>query len=206
VWIVFAEITQIRQAAALTSIKGCYRRPCTRERNVPLWVQQGGETWRRGPGDCPAGVGADRASRSACRFFRAIFLIHELREPFVRRLGSMKQESLKTVASPGKEVANLGLTLHPFRHHLELQVMGDRENGIHQGRIILVIRNVLDESPVDLQLLQRQALEIGKRGIAGTEIIDRETDADSGKLLHARYEGSAPVCSRACRTWETKSA
>ena len=37
---------------------------------------------------------------------------------------------------------------------------------------------VAHERLVDLQLRQRQALEIGERGVTGAEVVERETDAE----------------------------
>ena len=43
--------------------------------------------------------------------------------------------------------------------------------------------DVLDEATVDLDLVEREALQIAQRGVAGPEIVHRDTNAKSTQLI-----------------------
>ena len=59
--------------------------------------------------------------------------------------------------------------------------MGERDHRLHQGRGIRILEHGDDEGTVDLERLHRKPGEIGERGIAGSEIIDRHAHAE---LVH----------------------
>ena len=43
--------------------------------------------------------------------------------------------------------------------------------------------DILDEGAVDLDLVEREALQIAQRGIAGAEIVQRDPDAELAQLM-----------------------
>ncbi|MNL76821.1 hypothetical protein D3C87_2028490 [compost metagenome] len=52
--------------------------------------------------------------------------------------------------------------LHPLGHHLQIQALGQRQDGAHDGRIVGVAQHVAHEALVDLDLVQRQPLEVAQ--------------------------------------------
>ena len=71
--------------------------------------------------------------------------------------------------------------LHPLGDHLESQGVAHRNDGGHDGRIAAV-RYAGQKSPVDLQSVHRQLLQISKRRIADPEIVDRHADSACAQL------------------------
>jgi hypothetical protein len=52
---------------------------------------------------------------------------------------------------------------------------------------MMVVLEVADEDPVDLDLLEREGVQVRQRGVAGSEIIERDVDAEQLELAQDRY-------------------
>src|ERR1043166_4506232 len=52
---------------------------------------------------------------------------------------------------------------------------------------MMVVLEVADEDPVDLDLLERKGVQIRQRGIAGSKIVERDMDAEQLELAQDRY-------------------
>jgi len=52
-----------------------------------------------------------------------------------------------------REEVALRLGLHPLGHHRQVQAARHRHDGLDDGRVVRVVRQVPDEGAVDLQLL-----------------------------------------------------
>ena len=52
---------------------------------------------------------------------------------------------------------------------------------------MMVVLEVADEDPVDLDLLERESVQIRQRGIPGSEIVERDVDAEQLELAQDRY-------------------
>jgi hypothetical protein len=50
--------------------------------------------------------------------------------------------------------------------------------------VLLVVEHVVHERAVDLEQVQRQALQVGEGRVAGAEVVERELDAERAALLH----------------------
>jgi hypothetical protein len=50
------------------------------------------------------------------------------------------------------------------------------DSRLDQRPVTLVGRHVADETPVDFELVERQALEVCQAGVASAEIVDRDAD------------------------------
>ena len=61
-----------------------------------------------------------------------------------------------------------------LRDHSQPQTLGQDDDHFCNGGIVGVGKNVSDEALVDLQLIQRQSLEVGERRIAGAKIVEGE--------------------------------
>ena len=57
----------------------------------------------------------------------------------------------------------LGFGLHAFGHDGQTQALRQADDGAGNGSIVGVGEHILDESPVDFQLIQWQVLQIGQR-------------------------------------------
>src|SRR2546427_807790 len=69
----------------------------------------------------------------------------------------------------------LRLGLHTLGDDLQAQAGAQGDDGARNGRVVGVAEHVAHEAAVDLELVQRQALEIGQRGVAGAEVVQRES-------------------------------
>ena len=49
--------------------------------------------------------------------------------------------------------------------------------------IVQVVRQAVDEGFVDFQHVQRQAFEVAERGVAGTEIVDGQLQAECLEIM-----------------------
>lgn len=79
-------------------------------------------------------------------------------------------------AMQGKEVA-LPFGLHTFGDNRQPHALGQRHDSFGDGGIVGIGEHVAHEGLIDFQLVQGQELQIGKRGVAGTEVIQRKVYA-----------------------------
>ncbi|MNG11324.1 hypothetical protein D3C84_948580 [compost metagenome] len=79
-----------------------------------------------------------------------------------------------------------------FGDHVQVQGVGHDDNGLDDFHVLGGFWNVLDERPVDLQGVQRQALEVSQGGIASAEVIDRQRYAQGAYLLQ-QHQGIGNV-------------
>ncbi|MCY1560684.1 hypothetical protein D9M68_978520 [compost metagenome] len=70
--------------------------------------------------------------------------------------------------------------------------MADMVDDLDHGPVDRVVEHVLDETPVNLQVVHGQMLEIGERGHAGAKIIQRETATQPFQLID-EANGAAQV-------------
>ena len=99
------------------------------------------------------------------------------------RLG--EQVALHARAAERDERLELGYLLHPFRYRPQVEVLGQREDGVYHARVAPVRAQGGDECPVDLQLVDGQPLEVGQRRVTGAEVVDGQLDAHCLELVHA---------------------
>ncbi len=79
---------------------------------------------------------------------------------------------LRGVAAQFAEAIQGFLILHTFGHYLELQVVREIDAGAHDGGVVIVAHHADDEGLVDLDGIDRQLLQVGQRGVAGSEIVN----------------------------------
>jgi hypothetical protein len=94
------------------------------------------------------------------------------------QVGTADEIALHLVAGLARQEGALGLRLHPFRD--DRNVEGTREaqdRADDLGRLGSGLK-VGDEAAVDLDLVERERLEIGQRGVPGAEIVHRDADAE----------------------------
>src|SRR5216684_1736573 len=94
-----------------------------------------------------------------------------------------EQETLHFGTTFGRDLVELfsGFDAFGRGHHAHSACeRRDRPHDIERAR---VFRNVLYERAVDLDLVERKALEIGKRGISGAKIVHRDPDTKGSQLV-----------------------
>src|SRR6202020_2138970 len=87
-----------------------------------------------------------------------------------RRDRRTHQKSLNGIATLGLEKLELCLGCHAFGDDLEAQGLPERNNGAHDRRIVRILTDVRDKGAIDLQRIERKALQIIQRTVAGTEV------------------------------------
>ena len=67
--------------------------------------------------------------------------------------------------------------------------VGERGNRAHDVERARILGDVLDEGTVDLDLVEREALQVGQRRISGAEIVHRDPDPERPQLMQHRKRG-----------------
>eukprot|EP01136_Pigoraptor_vietnamica_P033089 Opistho-1_new@95611 len=94
------------------------------------------------------------------------------------RQGRREQEALDLVAAGALQEIALRHRLHTLGDHAQPQRTRHLDHRLRDAGIALVTRQALDEAAVDLELLDRKALQVAEARIAGAEIVDRELHAE----------------------------
>src|SRR5471030_508165 len=102
------------------------------------------------------------------------------------KASQMKEWSI--LRSEGK----LAGRFNAFGQHRHLQRLAEGDDDAHDGRAVALVESVPDEGVVDLELIQRQPVQIRQRRIAGAEIVEREADADLLEALHF-FDGALDI-------------
>ena len=76
-----------------------------------------------------------------------------------------------------QEVELLG-GLDAFGHHAQVQLVAERDDRLHDHGVVGIGGQIDDERTVDLELVDRKALQVAEARIAGAEIIDRDLHAE----------------------------
>ncbi len=97
------------------------------------------------------------------------------------------------IATALAEEAVLLAGLHTLGHHFEPQGMRHQNDGLHDCGIVRIAGEVADERPIDLELADRQALELAERGMAGTEIVHRDLHSEAFAHLRKLLQGEAAL-------------
>ena len=73
---------------------------------------------------------------------------------------------------------------HPFGDGLQVELVGEINEGAHQILVGGVMLEVAAEGAVELDDIDRQVAQVAERGEAGAEIIDGDTAADVAQRFH----------------------
>ena len=94
-------------------------------------------------------------------------------------------EALKGIAAGRLQELNLCPLFDTFGDGGHAKVFRQGDDGAHNGGFARLQMHILHEGTVDLQLLHRQAFQIGQRRVAGTKIIDGK--ADTGRAQGGNF-------------------
>ena len=64
---------------------------------------------------------------------------------------------------------------HALGNHFQPQGLAQGDDGVDDGLVVRVREQVAHKALVDLDLVQRHALEVAQAGIAGAKVIQRKT-------------------------------
>ena len=73
--------------------------------------------------------------------------------------------------------------LDALGHDLEPEVVAEVDRRAHDHGVVVALQHAQHERLVDLQLVDRQALEVAERRVAGAEVVDREPHAELAQPL-----------------------
>ncbi|OIQ74521.1 hypothetical protein GALL_438280 [mine drainage metagenome] len=78
----------------------------------------------------------------------------------------------------------MGHGLHSLGNHLAVKRCGQIQHPQQNRQIIRVVKHVVHKTLVHLELVDRQALEVGQRRVTGTEIVQRKVHPQLAALRH----------------------
>jgi hypothetical protein len=100
------------------------------------------------------------------------------------------------VAALARQELALLFRLHAFRDDVQPQAVGQADDRLGDGGVVGVGQDVLDELAVDLQLVQRQPLQVRQRRVADAEVVERQPTPISFRLRILATVTSMPSASR----------
>ena len=74
------------------------------------------------------------------------------------------------------------LALHAFGHHVEPERAGHREDSAQHREVARVLDDPFDHAAVELERMERQALQVVEVAEPRAEIVERNADAEIGEL------------------------
>lgn len=80
--------------------------------------------------------------------------------------------TLKNIAATAFQKFHLGCRFHAFGDHNEAKVVGHGNNALGDRCIVMIGSDFPDERTVDLDLVDRQTLEVAEAGKTGPEVIE----------------------------------
>ena len=127
----------------------------------------------------PAGDAAERGERPPRRS-------PELLPKAFGRQGTADEETLDLVAAVLLQELALSLGLDPFGDDAEVQAVGQVDRRGAERGVLRVELDAADEALVDLQDVDRKALEVGEGRVAGAEVVEGDLDAQLLQLGELR--------------------
>jgi hypothetical protein len=93
------------------------------------------------------------------------------------------QVALHRFAAVGAQVARLRFGLDAFGHQVQAQAARDRDDRQDHRIVALLVVDLLHEGLVDLDRVDREAVQVGQRRIAGAEVVDRHRHAQLAQFV-----------------------
>src|SRR5947208_3885266 len=105
------------------------------------------------------------------------------------RKRTREEEPLRLLTASRAQPLELPGTLDPLGRHGDPQAVGQRQDGVGDGGVARGSVHVVHERLVDLDAVGRKAGDIGERGIAGAEVIERDPAAELAQPLERGAPG-----------------
>ena len=87
--------------------------------------------------------------------------------------------ALHTVTVELPQEGELIFALNAFCHHDQPEAVREKDDRLDDRIGAVRLIDALDEGAIDLQCLYRQLMQMGKRRVAGAEIVHREVNAQA---------------------------
>ena len=105
-------------------------------------------------------------------------------EDLIRRQRSGEEESLGETAAHVSDGGQLLGFFDALGEGVHSEISGQRDDGLDDLRSTAIAADPLDEPAIDLEGVDGEALEIGERGIPGSEVIEVDLDAEVPQPAH----------------------
>ena len=115
----------------------------------------------------------------------------------LERRGRGKQEPLAGDAAEREQGLRLGLRLDPLGNRVDAERVAEAHHGARQLGSVALGHQAEDERAIDLQHVDREPVQVGKRGVARPEVVDREPDTERLQLPQPLEVGLGVVHHRA---------
>src|SRR5690606_5858970 len=92
--------------------------------------------------------------------------------------------ALRDIAAGQFQAHDLAAGFHAFGDDLQPHALGEDDGGRDDRAVTVAVAQGCDQATVQLQLGDRQCLQVGKTGIATAEVV--QADADPGRLEHCQ--------------------
>ena len=115
------------------------------------------------------------------------------------RDGRRKKIALRFVATVSREEFELRGVFDTLGDDGEIEAVRERDDRAGNERVVGIGVRVPYERAVDLQRIERKALEVTKARVAGAEVVDRERDAERLQLAQRLLRFAGVVHQRAFR-------
>src|ERR1041385_6615347 len=96
--------------------------------------------------------------------------------------GTREEKSLTILPTQHLQLLVLLLSLNPLRNHFHAEVARERRDGPHNGVVVLG-RQTRHERPIDLQIVERETMQVAERRIASAEVVDTQLHTERAQLL-----------------------
>src|SRR2546422_2473594 len=105
--------------------------------------------------------------------------------------------ALRPVAAVRSQEFELRARLDPFGHNLDIETARHGDDRLRYFDVVRIGREVLHKASIDLDVADREALQIADRRVARAEVVDRQADAHRSQILrlgnrdlHVFHEGA----------------
>ena len=126
---------------------------------------------------------------STRRLFATAALGQELPRDLLERLRRAQQVALDLGAAERAHVGELLLGLDALDGGDHVEAVREAGDALDDRERALLVRDVLHERAVDLDLVEREAAQVAQAGVAGAEIVHREVDAERAQLMQGGERG-----------------
>src|SRR5215203_4306553 len=114
---------------------------------------------------------------------RSVNIAAQVRQQFFRSHRPREQEALTAFAIQFLKSLELRVCLDAFGDHLQVEILRHRDDRADELGVRSVVIYELDERAVDLECRDRKPNEVPEVGIASSEIVDVEIDAEFAELI-----------------------
>src|SRR4051794_14972820 len=132
-----------------------------------------------------------RAAAYARAFITAAFAARRRNPSGRRRAGAREVEALAVFRAQLAEARELLLRLDALGDDFHTERLRHAQHGAHDRAVALVLPQPAHERAVDLDDVEREALEISERRVAGPEVVQRQAHADVLELAQRRADDLA---------------